>query len=67
MSAIHPSSGPLLSIMDCEGITADRMEVFEGVSPLVYADGLNTKNIFLTHTNTVEVESSGSLRRTYIS
>ena len=50
--AVHPSSGPLLSIMDCDGITADRMEVFEGVSPLIYADGLNTKDILLTHTNT---------------
>jgi len=50
--AVHPSSGPLLSVMDCEGITADRMEVFEGVSPLIYADGLNTKDILLTHTNT---------------
>ena len=52
--AVHPSSGPLLSVMDCEGITADRMEVFEGVSPLIYADGLNTKNILLTHTNTAK-------------
>ena len=50
--SVHPSSGPLFSLMDCEGITADRMEVFEGVSPLIYADGLNTKNILLTHTNT---------------
>ena len=30
------------------------MEVFEGVSPLVYADGLNTKDILLTHTNTAK-------------
>lgn len=50
--AIHPASGPLLSIMDCEGIRADRMEVFEGVSPLIYADGLKTKDILLMHTDT---------------
>ncbi|HTR81224.1 MAG TPA: glycoside hydrolase family 28 protein [Bacteroidota bacterium] len=47
--SVHPNAAPLLSILDCDGLLADRLESFPAIAPLIYADGQGTKNVSVTH------------------
>ena len=49
--AVRPVSGPLFSILDCTKISVDRMQTYDGISPIIYADGLRTSDIILTNMN----------------
>lgn len=49
--AIHPKSPPLMSLLDCDGVSVDRMELFGGIVPTLYVDGTRTKNVVVTNTN----------------
>ena len=48
---MRPTSGPLVSLLDCDSITIDRLDISQGIVPALFVDGAKTKNISVTNTN----------------
>ena len=47
---VMQSEGPLISIIDCTKLSVDRMQIRNGISPLVYADGDRTSDVSISNT-----------------
>lgn len=55
--SVFPASGPVISILDGEKITVDRLAVPDGADPVIFVDGPKTNAVVLTNTKTERTKS----------